>query len=286
MMGHAPRDLRMIAIPWLDVCLASRLPDLAGASQLKDMDTTSAWLGDTVTKAIAPAAGYTGNKLRTGWFPNQALAKLWVQYQAEGTINDSTPPSAPYNVTGSYANRQIKLNWDCDADLETGIKTFIIYRNGVLLTTLQYPNNPTTLFSLVKGYQRWQDGDQPAPSPAPAMTYTDAAVSDTGTYTYQISCVNWSDLAGAKSSSLMLKRGVVSAVRALASAPARGSTATFLRVNLGASALPLSAEVVALYDINGRLMASADGPRGVTRDLGRSAGTKADKVLIVKCVAR
>jgi pimeloyl-ACP methyl ester carboxylesterase len=211
MMGHAPMELRMIAISWLDIGLSERLP-APGQSALRDMDTSIAWLGDTATKAIAPASGYAGDKLKACWFPNQYAAQKWQEYMATGRIKDSLLPPAPGNLSGSYANRQIRLNWDSDADLETGIKTFIVYRDGRILDSLRYPNMPQTHFTLEKGYQRWNDGDQPVPSPAPAMTFTDAGVTDTGTYVYQIACVNWAGLAGAKSASLTLKRGQVTAV--------------------------------------------------------------------------
>jgi pimeloyl-ACP methyl ester carboxylesterase len=280
MMGHAPRDLRMIAIPWLDACLTSRLPDQAGAAALKDMDTTNAWLGDTITKVIAPAAGYTGNKLRTGWFPNQYLAGLWKQYQAEGTILDSTPPPAPVNLTGTYANRQIKLNWDCDADLQTGIKTFIIYRNDKVLDTLKYTT--TTLFTLEKGFQRWQDGDQPAPSSAPAMTYTDNSVTDTGTYTYQISCINWSGLAGPKSIALGLSRGQVTGVNTGEMESRTPRPAHSISRLAGNGKIALSAGMVDIYDLRGRLLKTAEIQTAGRIDVRALLGFPAEMVLMVK----
>jgi len=284
MMGHAPRDLRMIAIPWLDACLTSRLPDQAGASALKDMDTTNAWLGDTITKVIAPAAGYTGNKLRTGWFPNQYLAGLWKQYQAEGTILDSTPPPAPVNLTGTYSNRQIKLNWDCDADLESGIKTFIIYRNDKAFDTLKYTT--VTLFTLEKGFQRWQDGDQPDPSPAPAMTYTDNSVTDTGTYRYQISSVNWSSLAGPKSVALGLNRGQVTG----SNTPPMVSQASRMTHSVcrlvGNGRIALSEGTVDIYDLRGRVLKTVEIRTAGMVDVKALLGFTAEKVLMMKSRTR
>lgn len=206
--GHAPHDLRMIAIPWIEAGLTARLPAQAGGSVLTAMDTSAAWLGNKTSLAIASAASFTGDKSAACWFPNQAFAKQWAEYMVNGTINDSSLPPPPSNLTGAFANRQIVLKWDANADLETGIKTFIVYRNGAVLTTLKY-NGPTTFFTQATGFQRWQDGDQPAPTVAPAMTYTDSNLNDTGMYAYQISTVNWSDVAGAKSEVLTLKKGQV-----------------------------------------------------------------------------
>jgi glycoprotein endo-alpha-1,2-mannosidase len=205
MDGHQVHDLRFLAIPWMDVCLAMRLPVKAGDSSLRGMDTSYSWLGDTATRAISPAAAYRGDRQAAYWFPNRLLAEKWVEYMATGTVTDSTPPPAPYNLGASYANNQVTLRWNAEPDLESGIKTFIIYRNGKILKELEYTTK--TRYSKQTGYQRWNDGDQPAPIPAPEMSFTDSAVNDKGVYTYQVSTVNWSGAVSKKSASLILKKG-------------------------------------------------------------------------------
>jgi hypothetical protein len=99
------------------------------------------------------------------------------------------------------------LRWDAEPDLESGIKTFIVYRNGKVLKELEYPAR--TRYSTQTGYQRRNDGDQPSPIPAPEMTFTDADVSSDGVYTYQVSTVNWSDTVGQKSKKIEVKKGKV-----------------------------------------------------------------------------
>jgi hypothetical protein len=282
MMGHAPKDLRMIAIDWIDICLAARLPDQAGAAQLKDMDTTNAWLGDTATRAIASAATYTGNKLIACWFPNQYFAIKWQEYMLTSSIKDSTPPPAPRNLSGTFAANRITLNWDCDADLETGIKTFIIYRNGNPYDTCQYPNMPQTHFTMEKGFQRWNDGDQTAPSAAPAMTFIDPAASDTGTYVYQVACVNWLGGTGPKSGPLALKRGQVTGVKAISSTVPGKSLPATIHLNIGASHLALVPGIVDIFDIRGRLLKSVDVRSGSTMDVRQLFGANTDNVLVVR----
>ncbi len=283
MMGHAPHDLRMIAIPWMDIALAARLPDAPGDSVLKPMDTSNAWLGDTATRAIAAEASYTGNKLTACWFPNQRFALLWREYMAKATISDSTPvPPAPYNLAGVYSSRQIKLTWDADADLETGIKTFIIYRNNVLLDTMQWPNAPTTLFSLEKGFQRWEDGDQPDPSTAPAMTFTDNTVTDTGTYTYQVSTVNWAHFAGPKSGSVLLKRGQVTGINASSAESCASHPEHSVFHLIGAGRIALSAGILDIYDIRCRLLKTAEIQNAGVLDVKALLGVASEKVLVVK----
>jgi hypothetical protein len=282
MEGHAPHDLRMIAIPWIDIGLTMRLPAQAGQSTLKDEDTSNAWLGDKTTKAISSAATYTGNRLAACWFPNQYFAQKWAEYMVTGTLNDSTPPPAPYNLTGAYANRQIVLKWDADADLETGIKTFIIYRNGSILQTMQWPNAPTTLFTTAKGYQRWEDGDQPDPVAPPNMTFTDNNLSDTGTYSYQVSTVNWSGFASVKSSALVLKGGQIAAVKVPRNRLASSFAPVSRRFNLDNGVLDLMPGILDIYDIRGCLLKSVSIKDGGRMDVRRFLGPSAGNIVMVR----
>jgi pimeloyl-ACP methyl ester carboxylesterase len=278
--GHAPHDLRMIAIPWMDMGLAARLPDVPGDSLLKPMDTSNAWLGDSATLQIAPVATFTANKTRACWFPNQTFAKMWKDYMPTKTIKDSTPPPAPYNLTGTYANRQIVLQWDADADLETGIKTFIIYRNGSVLTTLQYTT--TTLFTTERGFQRWDDGDQPNPSPAPAMTYTNTNLTDTGTYTYEICTINWYGIAGAKSNTLTLKGGQVTGVAGSNGVGKVLRSAKSIYRYAGKGRLSLDAGIIDIYGIDGRMLKNIEIKSAGSIDIGSMLGEARQKVVVVK----
>ena len=106
-----------------------------------------------------------------------------------------TPPPAPTDLNGVFANNKITLTWNADADLESGIKTFIIYRNGTLETVIRYANR--SLYRLRRwATSAWNDGDQPTPSPAPQMVFADPDVKDAGTYVYEVATVNWSDVVG------------------------------------------------------------------------------------------
>ncbi|WP_345952880.1 PHB depolymerase family esterase [Mucilaginibacter sp. PAMB04168] len=197
MDGHQVHDLRFLAIPWIDACLKMRLPIRAGDSTLRDIPAKNGWLGDTATKAIAPVKHYIGNQFASNWFPTRTLAEKWAEYMVSGTVTDHTPPPAPFNLRTTSLKNQIVLYWNAFPDLESGIKTFIIYRNGKYLQKLQYRTK--TKYSKQTGYQRWNDGDQPAPIPAPEMTFRDTSIKAGGTYRYQVSNVNWSDVESMKS---------------------------------------------------------------------------------------
>lgn len=281
--GHAPHDLRMIAIPWIEAGLSARLPAEAGGAQLAPMDTTQAWLGDKTTFAIAAEASFPGNKLAACWFPNQAFARIWKEYMEKGTIRDTlTPPPPPSRLTGAYSNNQFVLKWNADADLETGIKTFTVYRNGAVLATLQYPNAPTTFFTTAKGFQRWQDGDQPSPTVAPAMTYTDNAVNGTGSYVYQISTVNWSDVPSPKSGSITLNQGTVGIQEEIPSVRAASRASFSLCWSADACMLDLSPGVTDLFDLRGNLLKTVDMLTPAKVDARTLLGSQAHAVIIAR----
>jgi len=207
MDGHQVHDMRFLAIPWIDACLEMRLPVKAGDSKLREMDVTNAWLGDTAKRTVAPVASFQGDKLAACWFPNKELADKWVEYMATGNVTDKTPPPAPYDLVANFSGTNLMLRWHAQPDLESGIKTFIIYRDGAELQTLAFKT--ATKFSKLTGYQRWNDGDQPAPIPAPELTFMDSKVDDKSTHTYQIATVNWSDLVSKKSETITLENGKI-----------------------------------------------------------------------------
>ncbi|GEM_PF-1809184 len=283
--GHAPHDLRMIAIPWIEAGLAARLPQEAGSGQLKDMDTSGAWLGDKASRAIAPAAAFAGDKLAACWLPDPAFASKWAEYMEKGTLNDTSGPPAPVNLTGVYGNKQVTLKWDADADLESGIKTFIIHRNGAVYNTLKFTG--ATFFTMEQGFQRWQDGDQPSPAQAPAMTFTDNGLNDTATYTYQISTVNWSNVSGPKSAVLTLKRGLVTG---LTGSPRPGTSSQMAgpRQSLLACGEPgscnakLSAGTTGIYDLQGSLLRRVVSGHEEIRDIGALLGAGAPRMVLIR----
>src|SRR5208283_142501 len=74
--GHECGDSRYLAIPFLDACMALRLPAPGSQEQkLKAMDTSKAWLAPLLSKDAKPAADYKGNPNEAIWLPNEAVAK-------------------------------------------------------------------------------------------------------------------------------------------------------------------------------------------------------------------
>lgn len=163
--NHNFSYVRYMAIPFYEAALSQRLPSRAFA-EMKELDRTKAWLGDTVTFQLCKASAYTGSKEGLCWLPDSATAAKWKEYVTTGSVADQTPPPAPYDLQVRRVNDSIEFAWKADADIESGIKRFNIYKDGVHVG----------LFPESGIYQRFDtNGDNAVPSVLPDMKYRIAA---------------------------------------------------------------------------------------------------------------
>jgi pimeloyl-ACP methyl ester carboxylesterase len=165
---HAPDDARLLAIPYLDSILASRLT--TDDTRLRQIDAAQGWLGNPTTHVIAPMNQYEGNPLEAAWLPNETIARKWQSYITTpgiwnrvrfrlcrmekvssflgilhlskscypGKIPPTQKPAAPTNIQAtSLGATEVGLTWDFAPDLENGLPSFRIYRNKSLIATLQ-----------------------------------------------------------------------------------------------------------------------------------------------------
>src|SRR5437867_316682 len=144
--GHECGDSRYLAIPFLDACLAARLPDKGSKDQtLKPIDTSKAWLAPLFGDEAVPAAEFKGNANEAVWLPNEAVAKAWMEYVKTGATSDTTPPLPPFNVKALPKRDQgIEITWEAEADFESGIQQFIVLRDRQELT--EVPEKPIGKF--------------------------------------------------------------------------------------------------------------------------------------------
>lgn len=199
---HDCRNGRLLAISFFDAVMAQRLPvptPTLGPAQLLAMNTALAWLGDNATFDIAPAASFKGDRMKASWFPNETVARRWQEFQKTGWVADTTPPKAPTGLKAALvAQSRIDLVWEAEADLESGIKTFNIYRDGERIGNFQGPQK-----SAAKGnFQAGNYGDEPEPEQL-AMKFTDEDVVS-GKHTYELTTVNWADLESPRSGPAMV----------------------------------------------------------------------------------
>jgi hypothetical protein len=142
--SHECGDSRYLAIPYFDACLAMRLPD-RGEAKLKPVDPKSAWLAAPLSDVAEASSSYAGKPEEAVWLPNERIAKAWMEYVKTGAVGDSTPPPPPTNVSAKMVrDGMVRVDWNAEADLESGIKAFIIQCDGKDIA--QVPEKPVGKF--------------------------------------------------------------------------------------------------------------------------------------------
>jgi len=183
--SHDCGNQRYLAIPWLDACLTARLPKTSGEA-LVAMPTDNAWLAPPTGTEAVPAAKFTGEPLKAAWLPNEAIAKAWMQYVKDTAVADTTPPAPPTNV-------QLKgneLTWEAEADLESGLASFIIERDGKVIATL--PEQGKNPFGRPI-FQNLQYSDTPT-QPLVPMRHVDTKAEAGAKHAYRVIAVNTAGL--------------------------------------------------------------------------------------------
>lgn len=179
--SHECGNQRYFAIPWLDACLSARLPKVH-TDALHEMPTNAIWLATVSGSAAVPAAAFVDDPLKAAWLPNEVIARAWMQYVKDTAVTDTTAPPAPTNlrVMGN------ELRWESEADLESGLASFIIERDGQFLANL--PEQGKNPFGRPV-FQNLQYSDTPT-QPLVAMHFTDTQAEPGKKHTYQVIAVN------------------------------------------------------------------------------------------------
>jgi hypothetical protein len=186
--GHNCANSRSLAIPFIDECLKIR--DLNSGTISRDSQCfyyfTEYRFADTLTNNVIT--------YDVDWFPSKSFAEKWLEFFKTGNVTDTTPPAIPpYELEVEKAdNNSVKLYWQADADIESGIKEFRIYRNNELINMdsnpwnfqIDYHDNPVEIY-----HKFW---------------FVDKNMGKKGTITYQVSMVNKAGLESAKSKKISI----------------------------------------------------------------------------------
>ncbi|HUR53727.1 MAG TPA: hypothetical protein VMZ71_06330 [Gemmataceae bacterium] len=183
--GHECGNQRYLAIPWLDACLSARLPKVPN-DPLTAMPTAGAWLAPVIGAEAAPAAKFKGDALKAAWLPNETIAKAWGEYVKDTNVTDTTPPPAPTNVR----LKGNEITWEAEADIESGLASFVVERDGVVLATV--PERGKNPFGRPI-FQNLQYSDTP-PQPLVPMRYADTKAEAGKAHTYRVIAVNTAGL--------------------------------------------------------------------------------------------
>ena len=146
------------------------------------MPTEAAWLAPLLGTEATSAKQFSDDKTKAVWLPNEAVAKAWMQYVKDTALPDSTPPPAPTNL-------QVKgkeLTWEAEADLESGIGSFIVERDGQIIGTV--PEKTLNPFGRPV-FQGLQYSDTPI-YPLVPFEFTDPTAKPGTRHRYRIIAVN------------------------------------------------------------------------------------------------
>ncbi len=215
--GHWCGNSRYLAIPYLDACLAMRLPDKGSKDQkLKPVDMSQAWLVPPLGGTASPVAAFQGDPSKAVWLPNEDVARKWMEYVKTSEVSDTTPPPAPFNVKLMEKGDQgTEITWEAVADLESGIGYFLVLRDGTEAGKVgpvagRYGGRPV--------FQAMGFHDTPPKKPLPQMQYLDASAKAGEKHTYTVIEVNTVGLKSASSGPAMAQ-----ASAAPAAAPKNGT---------------------------------------------------------------
>jgi pimeloyl-ACP methyl ester carboxylesterase len=188
--SHECGNQRYLAIPWLDACLAARLPTESG-QPLREMPAEEAWLAEIGSTSATASSEFTADPFKALWLPDGKIARSWEQYVKDTNVGDTSPPRAPTNLQV----RGNELSWQAEADLESGLARFVIERDGQLLA--EVPEQGKNPFGRPI-FQNLQYSDTPT-QPLVPLRYVDATAVAGQKHTYHITAVN---TAGLKSSAV------------------------------------------------------------------------------------
>jgi hypothetical protein len=144
--AHECGDSRYLAIPFFDACLAQRLPKADAPTQtLRPVRSEQSWLVSSLGTDTSPAGKFAGDPKQAVWLPNEAFAKLFLEYAEKGSTTDVTPPPTPHHVAAvKNDDSTVTLTWQADADFESGLRQFIILRDGQEMKA--FPEKPVNRY--------------------------------------------------------------------------------------------------------------------------------------------
>ncbi|MBQ1454915.1 MAG: hypothetical protein IIZ25_03590, partial [Thermoguttaceae bacterium] len=126
---------------------------------------------------------------------------LWRRYSIDNSFDDPTPPPAPTDLTMTASGQGgAKLTWRCRADMESGLKTFRVWRQNEGSDTWELAAELPTAESVGCRplFQGCGYGDTPA-DPVPVMSCDLGELDKQPKAKYTVSAVNTAGLESSKS---------------------------------------------------------------------------------------
>jgi hypothetical protein len=202
---HENGNSRLLAIRFFDACLKQRLPAESAANEnpaaLVAVSRETSWLGDLGSLKIFRERDQPRESATMAWLPNSATARAWQEFSRRGSISDTTPPPAPERVLYEETDDGIKLSWTARADVESGIGSFRVYRDGTMIGEVR--GREDARWNPHRHYHSWNYSDQPLwGTEFPAKEFLDTRVTSIREVSYEVSTVNQAGLESAKSAAI------------------------------------------------------------------------------------
>jgi hypothetical protein len=183
--SHECGDSRYLAIAFFDACLAMRLPE--NGTKLKPVDMKAGWLAKLLSDKAISAAEFKDKAEDAVWLPNEKVANAWTSYVKNGDVPDTTPPPPATNVKVSRKDDgSVEITWDAEADFESGIRNFVIQRDGREIA--EVPEKPVGKFGRPL-FQSMSYHDTPE-KPLPEMKFVDKSAKPGDKAEYRVIVVN------------------------------------------------------------------------------------------------
>jgi hypothetical protein len=183
--SHECGDSRYLAIPFFDACLAMRLPDTG--AKLKPVEMKAGWLAKLLSDKAASPTEFKDKVDDAVWLPNEKLANAWMSYVKNGEVPDTTPPPPATNIRiARKADGSVEITWDAEADFESGIRNFVIQRDGREIA--EVPEKPVGRFGRPL-FQTMSYHDTPE-KPLPQMKFVDKNAKPGDKAEYRVIVVN------------------------------------------------------------------------------------------------
>ena len=178
---HECGNTRYLAIPWFDELLTRRL----GEGKIAEDAIPTGVFGNHLP---GRRAGLADDVSEYSWLPSESIRELWRSYRETADVPDTTPPPAPTSVR----IRNGLLVWGADADPESGLRAFVVERDGEPIATVTGGKNPRGR----NVFQGLQYSDTPS-NPLVPLAFRLEAFDPASTYT--VRCVNTVGLESAPS---------------------------------------------------------------------------------------
>ncbi len=183
--AHECGNSRLLAIPFFDACI-------------KRFSAPDSY--PPIEASLPEGIDTLGISLHSSVYVSSNIAAIADEYTKTGTVRDITPPEAPFDLVISEAGpRSIRISWKAKADIESGIKQFALYRDGIFLKEFVGYND---IYN-AKNFQYGNFGDEPIPEALyennqnwnpTLMEFYDFGLKIGKTHSYQLKMINWSGL--------------------------------------------------------------------------------------------